>query len=210
MPKPEWYIAQVETGRERLICRLLEHVCEGVTVADGRVYENTPYGVTQNPFELTPDNAVPLLEECFSPMYMHRLKVKGEWVDVEKRLLPGYIVVVTTDPAAMANRFRAIPKFSRLLPMMKTFVPLREDERTWLDEATKPKERIIPISIAYRKGDSIVVTEGPLKGREGMVTRIIRKKCVAVVEIHAGNKTFTTEVGLAVIPEEEAMGEGWE
>ena len=138
-------------------------------------------------------------------MYEHRLKYNGEWRSVNKCLLPGYIVVITADPAALAARLRAIPKFTRLLTMMKTFVPLREDERAWLEECTKPKQRTIPISIAYRKGDTLVITQGPLKGREAMVTRVIRKKCVALVEIHVGNKTITTEVGLAVMPEEEAI-----
>ena len=53
-----------------------------------------------------------------------------------------------------------------------------------------------------------MITKGPLKGREGMITRIIRKKCVAVAEIHMGNKTIATEVGLAVMPEEQALEKG--
>ena len=204
MPQPKWYIVQVETGRERLICRLIEHIFSGVMVADGVVYDTNPFSATATTGP-APDSAQPLVQECFSPTYIHRLKLKGEWVDQEKRLLPGYIVLITTEPAAVANRLRAVPKFTRLLTQLKEFIPLRDDERAWLDEATKPKDRVIPISIAYRKGDSLVITQGPLKGREAMITRIIRKKCVAVVEVHIGNKTVTTEVGLAVVPEDQAQ-----
>ena len=113
MPTPGWYKTQIETGRERLVCRLIEHECKGITVPE----DVTPTQTTQ-----------PLLVDCFSPTFKPRQKFKGEWRDVEKRLLPGYIVVVTPDPAALAQRLRAIPRFTRLLSFMNEFVPLREDE----------------------------------------------------------------------------------
>lgn len=206
MPRPGWYIVQVETGRERLICRMIDHIFNGVMVAGERVYDTNPFSATATTGP-APDDAQPLIEECFSPTFIHRLKLKGEWVDVEKRLLPGYIIVVTTNPAAVATRLRAVPKFTRLLVQFQEFLPMRADERAWLEEATRPKDRVIPISIAYRKGDTLAITQGPLKGREAMITRVIRKKCLAVVEVHIGNKTITTEVGLAVVPEEEALVE---
>ncbi len=182
MAEAGWYVAQVQTGREQAMCRAIERVCKDVRASDGN----------------------PLLEECFSPTYIHRLKYHGEWRDVEKQLLPGYVVAVTSSPVELAHRLKSIREFSRLLTMVKTFVPLREDERAWIEENTQSGDRVIPISVGYRRGDVLVVTEGPLKGREAMVDRIVRKKCVAVIKVHMGSMTITTEVGLAVLPENEA------
>lgn len=181
MARAGWYVAQVQTGREKAMCRVIEHECGGVHAGDGH----------------------PLLEECFSPTYVHRLKYSGEWRDVEKPLLPGYVVAVTSDPVALSHWLFKVHEFSRLLTMTDEFIPLREDERMWIEENTRSGQRAIPISVGYREGDTLVVTDGPLKGREAMIQRIIRKKCVAVLQIHVGNKTITTEVGFALLPKKD-------
>lgn len=178
-----WFVVQVQTGREHAMCKAIERACKGKQAADGS----------------------PLLRECFSPVYIHRLKYHGEWRDVEQRLLPGYVLAVTSDPLALAHAIMGIREFSRMLTMAETIVPLREDERAWIEKWTESGNRVVPISVGYRKGDTLVVTEGPLKGREAMVIRVIRKKCIAVLEVHAGNTRILTELGLALLPEGEAV-----
>ena len=34
-----------------------------------------------------------ILEDAFSPLYVQRKKIKGEWIDVEKPAFPGYIFI---------------------------------------------------------------------------------------------------------------------
>lgn len=184
MREPGWYVMQVSSGRERHLCQLIERAC----AAEDATSDEDGYH---------------LLEECFSPRYRTRLKFHGEWQDAEKPLLPGYVVAVTRHPHALARWLRKVPEFTRLLTMGEEFVPLREEERTWIDEWTTKGDRTVPISIAYRKGDRLVVTEGPLKGHEGMITKIMRKKCQAQVELNVGGKKISTTVGLAVVPESE-------
>ncbi|MDO4405434.1 MAG: hypothetical protein Q4C09_10410, partial [Atopobiaceae bacterium] len=53
--------------------------------------------------------------------------------------------------------------------------------------------------------DALAVVDGPLKNHEGMITRVVRKKCLAIVEIHAGSVRIVTKVGLALMPEQEAI-----
>lgn len=182
--RPGWYVVQVQTGKEHTTCGLITRVCaEWDRDQDIDGYR--------------------LLDECFSPSFHTRHKFGQEWRDVEKLLLPGYVVAVTREPDQLSRRLRQIPEFTKLLTMGETFVPLRDDERAWMEDWTTRGDRTIPISIAYKKGDKLVVTEGPLKGREGMVTRVNRKKCLAFVELDVGGKKITTKVGLAVVPEPE-------
>ena len=187
MRKQGWYVVQVQTGREQMMCELIERTCAEADLASGEERE--------------------LLQECFSPKFRTRRKHDGEWRDEELLLLPGYVVCVTDAPDALRQHLWRLPEFTRLLTMGETFVPLRDDERNWMEEWTKNGDRVIPLSVAYKKGDVLVVTEGPLKGREGMITRINRRKCLAFLELHVDGKRITTTVGLAIVPESQTETE---
>ena len=187
--QPEWYVIQVETGREQAMCQLIQRVCKAADVSSD-------------------EDGYHLLDECFSPQFTTRHKIHGEWVDLQKRLLPGYVVAVTSHPAALRQQLHRVPKFTRLLTMGETFVPLREEDRAWLDEATHKGDRTVPMSMACKDGDTIVVTEGPLVGHEGQITRINRSKCLAFLEFHVGGKKITTQVGLGIVgkPDDRSTG----
>lgn len=143
-----------------------------------------------------------LVEECFSPRFATERKFHGEFRRIEKPLLPGYVVAVTQDPATLARTLYRVPDFTRLLTSGETFVPLRDDERAWIESSTHVGDRTVPMSFGYREGDRLVVTEGPLKGREGMVTRINRAKSLAFLEFDVHGKKIMTTVGLGIVPKE--------
>lgn len=91
-----------------------------------------------------------LLYECFTPRFSTQHKIQGTWVNIEKLLLPGYVVAVTSDPYALAIRLARIPELTRIATMGGTFVPLRDDDRMWLGQTTKPNDRVVPMSFAYK------------------------------------------------------------
>ena len=178
---PGWYVIQVQTGREEAMCQLIER-----TAAD---------------FDALSDiDGYHLVEECFSPRFETERKYHGEFRRIQKPLLPGYVVAVTHDPATLARILYRVPDFTRLLTSGETFVPLRDDERAWIESSTHAGDRTVPMSFGYREGDHLVVTEGPLKGREGMVTRINRAKSLAFLEFYVHGKKITTTVGLGIVP----------
>ena len=179
-----WYVIQVRTGREIAAC---EAIMRAARSSDAQALDR--------------DGA--LVEECFSPRYATRHKVHGEWVDDELRLLPGYVVAVTADPWRLARLLASVPGFTMLLRMGETFAPLDDADRQWLDGWTREGDRTVPMSFAHKEGDRVVVTEGPLAGREATITRVDRRKCLAHVELRVGQKTIRTTVGLAVLPRNE-------
>jgi transcriptional antiterminator NusG len=189
MRKAGWYVVQVLTGHEDQACEAILRTCalaEKLETADHPELEGGE-----------------LLQECFSPTFTHRLKFHGEWRDVQRTLIPGYVIAVTADPAKLQRILRATPGFTKLLVFGETYQPLRDEERAWIEAVTRPRERVVPISVGYREGDTLVVAEGPLKGHEALVKRIIRKKSLAVLELHAGGKRITATVGLAVLPKRD-------
>lgn len=192
MAKPKWYVVQVTVGREQQMCELIERV---VLETNAKLEERG------TPIE-------DLLIECFSPHYLTRRKRDGEWHDEQKNLLPGYVVAVTGNPWELGRLLWSVREFTRIVTVGETFVPLQENEKAWIEDWTRKGERTIPMSIAYKQGDAVVVTEGPLKGREGMITKINRRKCLAFIELVVNGKRVTTAVGLAVLPDPKvAQGE---
>ena len=174
-----WYVIHVQSGKEQKMCELFEAACRQADLLD--------------------DDGQ-LLKECFYPRFRTQRKRRGEWKDVEHPLMPGYVIAVTSDPGKVAQVLRGIPKYARMLTMGESYVPLSEEERRWLDEQTSPGERVVPMSVAYKRGDTIVITDGPLKGREWMVGRVNRANSMAHLELHVGAMTIRTKVGLAILP----------
>lgn len=189
-----WYVIQVETGRELHACEAIMRACSNAEREEILRPAKVDAGLSPN------EGAGHLLRECFSPSYRTQFKLHGEWHDEVKLLLPGYVVAVTSDPWKLARVLRQVSGLTRLLTMGETFAPLSEDDRSWIERWTTEGDRIIPMSIAYKEGDRIVVTEGPLKGHEGMIVRIKRRLNLAELEIHVGQMTIRTTVGLAVMP----------
>ena len=177
MHRAGWYVIQVQTGKEEAMCQLILRVSA----------------------EAEQTGKPKLLDECFTPQFETRRKYDQEWRAVQKQLLPGYILAVTSTPEELANHLRSIPEFTHMLSVGEIFVPLNEAERAWIDEFTSKGDRVVPMSVAVKNGDTLVVTSGPLKGREGMIIRVNRHKCLAVVELHVGGKRVTTTVGLSVM-----------
>lgn len=186
--QPRWYVIQVQTGREQMMCQLIQRVCNEADV--------------MRPLD---DH---LVDEVFTPSYKTRHKFHGEWQDVTKLLLPGYVIAVTSHPEELHALLRTVPDFTRVLTVGETFVPLLDEERQWMDEFTTKGDRVVEMSMAVMEGDRFVVTEGPLKGREGMVTRVNRHKCLATIEMHIGNVRVQTTVGLGIVPGEDSKAEG--
>lgn len=188
MPKPGWYVIQVWSGYELATCDIIKRTCEEIdrlNLADE-----------------------PLVEEVFYPRYTARTKFHGEWKEVERALLPGYVIASTSRPEDLSMVLRSIPKLTKMLALGETFVPLRKEERLWIEESTKQGNRVVPMSLAVGKGDSFTVTEGPLKGKEGLVIRVNRHKCIAIVELHVGQMTIRTKVGMAIEPEDNKKRNG--
>lgn len=171
-----WYVVQVTTGSERATAELLERVV---------------------PAEV--------LDECFFPQYETEMKLRGRWVSCERPLFAGYIIAVTSDPAALARECAKIPQVSKLLTMGEQFVPLAAEERELIGAFTAKGRRVVPMSRAVKDGDRIVITSGPLKGREALIDRVDRKRSVAFIETELCGRKVAVRVGLSVVAAQDTV-----
>ena len=85
---------------------------------------------------------------------------------MKQLLLPGYVIVDTSQPELLMQTLRKIPDFTRLLTMGETFAPLEERDVEWIGAFTQKGRRTIPMSMGVMEGDRVVVTEGPSSGEK--------------------------------------------
>lgn len=179
MPRQSWYVIQVPTGAERKLCALIERMA--------------PAGVAQ---------------ECFCPRYATQIKRAGEWVDVEKALLPGYVIVVTNQLDTLVRTLGKIPEFTRLLRMGESFVPLNQTDRSWIEAFTSKGNRCMDMSMGVVEGESVRVLSGPLTGKEALICSINRHKNLAFVQLQICGRTVTTKLGLGIVGSKQNIPRG--
>lgn len=166
----EWYVIQVRGGREDVVAAAVRQLGRAGTI-----------------------------EECFSPKWRTQRKVRGAWEDVERLLLPGYVIAATDFPLELDVVLRRVSEFTRILQNETGFIPLDRDEVGWIGRHALGPDRVIPLSRAVKEGDEVVVVEGPLKDRWFQVKRIDRRRSTAYVEIDFLGRKKEVPVGLMVV-----------
>ena len=165
-----WYVIQVRRGSEAAMAALLGRVVSG-----------------------------DVLDECFFPQYQTEMKVRGQWVPCTRPLFDGYLIAVCRDPEALEDALTHIPEFARVLAMGERFVPLAREDVELIGGFTSKGERVVPMSYAVKDGERVVVTSGPLVGREGLITSVNRRKSVAYLETDICGRTVAVRVGLGIL-----------
>lgn len=169
-----WYVIQVMSGHEKAMVERIQRVV---------------------PSEL--------MEEVFFPQFITQIKVKGEWVYVEKPLFPGYILCVTDQPHSVERKLRRMDDFARVLSQGDSLVPLAREECELIECLTSKGNRSVPMSEAVKEGDRVTVTSGPLLGHEGLIKNINRRKSTALLEFELCGRHVGARVGLAVLSKEQ-------
>ena len=150
--------------------------------------------------QLVASRASDLITECFAPRCELRKRYNGEWKTVQELLFPGYLFVDTADAEALFQRLKEVPSFTRLLGNEHDrFVPLDREEVAWIQTLTTPKARVLQMSEGVIEGDRAIVTKGPLKGHEALISKIDRHKRLAYLDMHFFGRTKDVRVGLEVI-----------
>lgn len=149
--------------------------------------------------ELLRRRAADAIEECFLPTFELMRRKDGAWRKVRELLFPGYLYVKTADPERLAARLRRVPVFMRMLGNDNSFTPLAPDEVAWLETFTTAKTHVVEMSQGVIEGDTVMVTEGPLKGREALITKIDRHKRLAYLDMHMFGRTKSVRIGLEIV-----------
>lgn len=139
-----------------------------------------------------------VLEHCFIPYYEEKKRVRGEWVLQKKVLFPGYIFVITDKLDDLYQSLKKVIGLTKLIGTGHEVVPLTEEEREFL-LGFGGENQVVEMSEGIIEGSKIIVTKGPLVGKEGYIKKIDRHKRKAWLEIKMFGREQTVEVGLEIV-----------
>ncbi len=153
-----------------------------------------------------------LYSACFHPTRIRRKKFHGQWKEINEKLLPGYVFIVSEDIRNLAVELQKVPALTRLLgsdPADHGYViPLSDRDVEWLRRLMNPAGKAASESSGYEVGlsrvavaenDEVVILSGPLENMKGMIKKINLHKRVAEVEVDFMNRKTVIYLGIELV-----------
>lgn len=139
-----------------------------------------------------------LYSDCFVPQVEYLFKKDGIFEKRIKPLFPGYVFVITNNIRDFYDSLKRINGFKKLLTDGEDFSPIRQEEADFIAGITD-KDRNISLSEGYIVNSKIVVTSGPLLGREGIIKKIDRHKRLAFIEFDFMGQPQLIKIPLEIV-----------
>ncbi|MFW6137551.1 MAG: antiterminator LoaP [Spirochaetota bacterium] len=125
-----------------------------------------------------------------------RIKKKGEWLDSLKPIFPGYLFLEAEEVSSdIYTTLRTIPGFLRFLPSNNSITPLNRDDRELLTHFLSFGEIVEKSQVFFDHNSRIRVVSGPLKGLEGKIVKVDRRKGRAKVKLDMCRNSFLIDFG---------------
>lgn len=164
-----WYVIWTTTGKEEQCRQQILKSCDGATY-----------------------------KRCVIPMIQRRRRENGAWVLKTERFAPSYLFVESQTIEDFARELSRIVGFKKLLQNDNLFLPLHEREEELLSKLLGDGE-VIAESVGVKVGQSVIITDGPMQGMEGMIKYIDRHKRMAVIEMDLFGRVLEMKLGLEVV-----------
>ncbi len=115
-------------------------------------------------------------------------------------VFPGYVFLETEELSNDVYWFlRKIPGFYRFLPNSSTPRPLIERDIELLRHFLKFGEITVPSKAYFDENDRICILEGPLKGLEGKIIKVDKRKGRAKILLDMYSETFPIDLAFEII-----------
>ena len=169
-------------------------------VAMGVYVLQVPGGQERRAEELAQRLPKDVISSCFIPVREVKKRRGGEWKTEQELLFPGYLFVETNEPELASERLRELPLFMRVLADVgDEFLPLSDNETSWIRSLTTERLHVVEMSEGVIEGDRVIVTQGPLKGREAWIIKVDRHKRLAWLDMRMFGRTKSIKVGLEIV-----------
>lgn len=117
---------------------------------------------------------------------------------LERCFIPYYVFVITDELDELYQSLKNVIGLTKLIGTGQEIVPLTEEEREFLLEFGG-EDQIVEMSEGIIADSKIIVTKGPLIGKEGYIKKIDRHKRKAWLEIEMFGRKQMVEVGLEIV-----------
>lgn len=131
---------------------------------------------------------------------------KGKVVKEMLPLFPGYIFIETSEEKIdneLYNIMRFTPNFYRFLPNNKEKHSMEGKDLSLIKHFLSFGEIMETSKVFFDENERIVVAEGPLKGLEGLIVKVDRRKKRARIRVEISQNSLTLDLAFDVISKEE-------
>ena len=129
-----------------------------------------------------------------------KIRRRGEWRDVVAPIFPSYLFLETEEVTpSLYERFRRIPGFFRFLINNDNIVPMSDEDRALLTHFLSFGEIVDKSIVYFDERNRIRVVAGPLRGLEGRVVKVDRRKGRAKVRLDMYSDSFLIDLGFEAL-----------
>lgn len=144
---------------------------------------------------------------AFVPIFDTRFRKDGKVLVEKRRWIPGY-VFLESEVNGLDFYLQVKPYVSRTENVLKLLrygsdhsdasYEMQEAERAFLQKFLND-EQCVEMSQGYMKGTSVIVTDGPMVGLEGLIKKVNRHKMEATIETFLFGGLREVTVGLEIV-----------
>lgn len=127
-----------------------------------------------------------------------RERKNGAWIDVQKTLFPGYILINSDEIIDWSRQFRDITGLVRILRNGHELAEIARSEVEVINKLIM-NDDLIGFSTVLVKGTAIQVIEGPLLSMEGYIQSIDTRKGRAKVIFNFLGEQRTIDLGVNIL-----------
>ncbi len=143
---------------------------------------------------------LPENKKVFCPQRELLIKQKGKTTKQSKPMFPGYLFLEADKiSASTLSILKGISGFFQVLPSNKNIKPIPKHDMQFL-ETIFNKNYTASLSVAqFNENDKIEIISGPLKGKEGLILKVDKRKGRAKIVVHAFDRDHFVDLGFQVL-----------
>jgi len=123
----------------------------------------------------------------------------GEVKDVYRKMFPGYIFIHTTMNTKIYYNLKKIPELIRILNTGENCTKIANEEMVFILRLLN-EEGIVDFSKVFFYNSKVIVKNGPLKGIEGLILAVNRRKKRVTIRLDFMGMPRKLDIGIEVLP----------
>ena len=138
----------------------------------------------------------------FCPMRELLIRKKGKTKKEMKPLFPGYIFLNAEEISATTlTALKTINGFFQVLPSNKDIKAVPDQDMHIINSLFKKNFTAHLSKARFDENDQIEIIDGPLKGKEGVIVKVEKRKGRAKIVINAFDKQHFVDLGFELMAE---------
>lgn len=138
-----------------------------------------------------------------------RIRHRGSWRNSDASIFPGYLFLEADGiPPEVFGPLKRIPEFLRFLRSNRDIEPLGPRDQELLMHFISHGEVVHRSTVTFDSDNRIRVIAGPLKGLEGRIVKVNRRKGRARVKLEMYENSFVIDFGFESIENAPAPAQG--